>query len=181
MPTMEGIKMMNPKDRFGQAIKVWHGLIETLQQDHHCEGFCYDWRKWGCPKYVKTVVQNFRELVEPLTHDERVVEQGPVSVITHSMGGEVILYCLNELGAEWQKKYIKEIIMIAPAPCGSPVMIPSYSNNTFGATRNALFDILEDLGKRYSGVEAVRPVFDKINKEFGEITKYTDRASGTWP
>lgn len=121
---IDGLRRMNPCEH-APPINVWSKLVDGLKHQHYNPiSFNYDWRKWGCPRYSKTLVEKFRVLIE-----RNSIHSGPVTVVAHSMGGPVLLYVLNMLGKEWQEENIKDVILVAPAPMGSACMVPSYSNN----------------------------------------------------
>merc|ERR1712226_1014453 len=61
---IQAMARLNPKEAM-PAVAVWQGLVDALG-DYNCEGFNYDWRKWGCPRYSATLPNKFRNLIEPL-------------------------------------------------------------------------------------------------------------------
>mmetsp|Transcript_131519 Transcript_131519/g.232360 ORF Transcript_131519/g.232360 Transcript_131519/m.232360 type:complete len:550 (+) Transcript_131519:32-1681(+) len=130
-----GIRTLNPGEEI--PVSVWDGLIDELEDGFNLWNFAYDWRRWGDMPYVETVVDNFKEKVETCIAKD-CHESKKASIIAHSMGAPVVLYCINQLGREWQWRYLDQIILVAPAMMGSPIMIPSFAHAPFVATMNWL-------------------------------------------
>merc|ERR1712137_1334982 len=89
---LDGIKVINPRDPSILHIVAWKHLIESLEARNDCNvvALNYDFRKWGCPRYSKTMPLRFRELVEQANDSTG----SKVMVVGHSMGCAITLYCL---------------------------------------------------------------------------------------
>jgi len=115
-------------------ILVWKGMVDSLKGCYHQISLNYDWRKFGCPRFSNIVVDKFRIEAENAVNEG----VGAIDVLAHSMGACVTLYCLSRLGEDWQKRYIDQVILIAPALMGSPCMVPSWANNPLHASKTAV-------------------------------------------
>lgn len=128
---MEGIKVLNPGEPI--PVAVWKGLIDEHEDDYNFDILPYDWRRFGDLAYTETLPEIFKQRVErslaTTTHPS-----GKASVIAHSMGAPVVLYCLSKLGDDWVKKNVGDCVLVAPAHAGSPVMAPSLGHAPFVAT-----------------------------------------------
>eukprot|EP00971_Amphidinium_carterae_P238666 4737772-Amphidinium_carterae.1 len=57
----------------------------------------------------------------------------PVTLVAHSMGACVTLWCIGQLGDAWQERYLDQVILCAPGATGAPCMFPCYANGPGGA------------------------------------------------
>jgi pimeloyl-ACP methyl ester carboxylesterase len=118
-----GISTLNP----GEAIpvEVWKGFVDAMQAKVNVHALNYDWRRFGDLVYMEELEVLFHIEVESAFEHS---EGKRVTLVGHSMGAPVILYCLSQLGEEWTKKYIENVVFVAPAHVGSPCMLPSLAH-----------------------------------------------------
>eukprot|EP00475_Leptophrys_vorax_P015994 TRINITY_DN2237_c0_g1_i2.p1 TRINITY_DN2237_c0_g1~~TRINITY_DN2237_c0_g1_i2.p1 ORF type:complete len:290 (-),score=64.27 TRINITY_DN2237_c0_g1_i2:49-918(-) len=91
-------------------------------------GAPYDWRMGpdGLGDYYPKL-QSLIEETYQLNGNERVL------IVTHSMGGPVALYFLNQMSADWKQKFIQAYVPIAPPFGGAAgVLKSSISGYNFG-------------------------------------------------
>mmetsp|Transcript_39293 Transcript_39293/g.92487 ORF Transcript_39293/g.92487 Transcript_39293/m.92487 type:complete len:602 (-) Transcript_39293:174-1979(-) len=142
-----GIRTLNPGELI--PVKVWYDLIDEAEDKINLHACNYDWRRWGDPVYVEETVQHFKDFV---VHNVQADDatNSKASVICHSMGAMVALYCMSVLGDDWCKNHIDQVILVGPAHMGSPIMLPSFAHGPFGCTKGDFFPvpppIMEQLG-----------------------------------
>jgi len=156
-----GISTLNP----GEAIpvEVWKGLVDEMESKVNVHAVNYDWRRFGDLVYMEELEVLFHIEVEAAFAES---EEKRVTLIGHSMGAPVILYCLSQLGEEWTKKYVENVVLVAPAHVGSPCMLPSLAH---GIINN------EEKTSPYWGKTVDFPDFlDKLDEGLGDLC-------ATWP
>jgi len=128
-----GISTLNPGEWV--PVDVWRQLVNSLGTDFNCQAFNYDWRRWGDQVYAERLTDMFRaEIEEAYGHGSG--DDRKVTVVAHSMGAPVTLYCLSALGDDWAQQYIEQVILVAPAHMGSPSMLPNFAHGPLGATHS---------------------------------------------
>jgi len=134
---LDGIKSLNP----GEAMPVylWHALIKQLGQDYNLAAFNYDWRRWGDLFYVEEVLGEFRLNVE----DAYEKSGQKVVLVGHSMGAQVCTYCLGALGKAWTQTYVDDLVLVGPAPMGSPSMFAAYANGPSSIAHSSAIPVAE--------------------------------------
>eukprot|EP00933_Yihiella_yeosuensis_P071844 TRINITY_DN80088_c0_g1_i1.p1 TRINITY_DN80088_c0_g1~~TRINITY_DN80088_c0_g1_i1.p1 ORF type:complete len:837 (+),score=113.13 TRINITY_DN80088_c0_g1_i1:127-2637(+) len=158
---IDGIKTLNPTGHI--PVPVWAPLIDELEGDFSWHAFNYDWRRWGDQKFAEELVDRFRTEIEQAIKEDGHPSR-KASLICHSMGAAVALYFLGELGDEWVKTHIKQLVLVAPAHMGSPSMISSYAHCPFVDTQSwvpipVAFDkTLGDLTSTWACMVAELPV-----------------------
>jgi pimeloyl-ACP methyl ester carboxylesterase len=140
---IDSLSRLNPRENL-PPVAVWKNLNDKLQTEFSLEAFNYDWRKWGCPRFSRALPSRFKMEVERAYRRGGKGEGARVTLMGHSMGCPVILYCLGILGVEWQRIYLDQVLLVAPAMMGSVSMVPSYANNPLSAT-HAMFHAPEFL------------------------------------
>jgi len=163
-----GISTLNPGEKI--PIPVWKGLMDPIQDLVNFHAFNYDWRRWGDRVYAEQLVSEFRETVEesvsPNQEDgwgagqlfgsdsdsDESNDEKKATVVAHSMGASVVLYCLSVLGDDWVKRYVSQVILVAPAHMGSPSMLPSYAYGPVGTTADSMIPAPAFVGDRMGNV-----------------------------
>merc|ERR1712107_416401 len=97
---------------------------EVLSDDFNVLAFNYDWRRLGDPVYNEQYRGRFQRGIENDFQATRM----PMSLIGHSAGCMMILWCLSRLGATWTKTYISDVILVGPCVPGSPYGCGAYGN-----------------------------------------------------
>jgi len=116
----KGIATVNPFDKYARVL-CFEPMIDVLSKDYNVLCLNYDWRKFGCPHYSKTILPRFKFLVEKANR-----ETGhKVTIVGHSMGCGVTTLCMSDAGEQWQKDFVEDVILVAPANMGSPSMLSS--------------------------------------------------------
>jgi len=131
---LRAIKKLNPGSHRGFRIKLWSKLINEFKSDFNLMAFVYDWRLWGDPLYVLEVVDRFQLEVADAVHKSC----GPVALIMHSLGANVVLYCLGCLGQHWTRHHVDRLVMIGPAMMGSPQIFSTFTCGPLGAVVDAV-------------------------------------------
>jgi len=124
---LKGCAHLDPQAEIPLA-PLWMPIIKRLADDYNLGSLNYDWRKWGDRKLAEEVLDLFRDDIEKLVADGG----SPVSIVAHSMGAQVTLWCLTQLGEDWEKKNVKQLIFCAPAVSGTPVIFPCFANGPAG-------------------------------------------------
>jgi pimeloyl-ACP methyl ester carboxylesterase len=127
MPGVLGCAFLDPQKDF-PLVPLWMPIIKTLHETCNLDSLAYDWRKWGDQAYSEVALSSFREQIESL----RLESDAPVTILAHSMGAQVTLWCLGQLGKPWERRNVKELIFCAPAISGTPVMFPCFANGPVG-------------------------------------------------
>jgi len=117
----DGIDSVNPFDSSWDDIECFRPMIDGLSKDFNVECMNYDWRKWGCPHFSKTIPPRFKALVEKAKRESGC----KVTIVGHSMGCGMACLCMHDMGEKWQKEYVEDVILVAPANMGSPSMLSS--------------------------------------------------------
>eukprot|EP00927_Polykrikos_kofoidii_P077714 TRINITY_DN74631_c0_g1_i1.p1 TRINITY_DN74631_c0_g1~~TRINITY_DN74631_c0_g1_i1.p1 ORF type:complete len:584 (-),score=84.00 TRINITY_DN74631_c0_g1_i1:268-2019(-) len=156
---IQGIASLNPGESL-TPINVWRELVDTLSPDYNLLAFSYDWRRWGDLKFAEETVQRFRAIFEAI----RKNGMKPAAIIAHSMGCSLALYCLSELGKAWAREFVDQMIMVAPAPMGSPKMMPSWANSVVAAAKT------EEGDKCQSSIFPVGRILDPVQDMISDMT-----------
>eukprot|EP00449_Zooxanthella_nutricula_P004684 CAMPEP_0198512490 /NCGR_PEP_ID=MMETSP1462-20131121/15477_1 /TAXON_ID=1333877 /ORGANISM="Brandtodinium nutriculum, Strain RCC3387" /LENGTH=439 /DNA_ID=CAMNT_0044241897 /DNA_START=9 /DNA_END=1325 /DNA_ORIENTATION=+ len=122
-PGVEGIATLNPGED-PIEIPVWKRFIEMMAPKYRLRAASYDWRRWGDVVFMEQHTQEFRRTIE----QEVKLTGQTVAVVGHSMGANVILYCMSLLGDEWCKNHVSEIFLVGPAVAGSAAMLSGFAN-----------------------------------------------------
>mmetsp|Transcript_71257 Transcript_71257/g.201991 ORF Transcript_71257/g.201991 Transcript_71257/m.201991 type:complete len:419 (+) Transcript_71257:88-1344(+) len=152
-----GLSTLNPGEPV--PVAVWKALVDALSPTLNVHAFNYDWRRWGDQVYAEQMVAMFRTTVAASVSTGRP----RTSVIAHSMGAPVVLYCLAALGAEWTQAHVKHVILVGPAHMGSLAMLPSFAHGPVGSTHTFipaapfLEHKLGDLCATWAGMVAEMP------------------------
>eukprot|EP00929_Paragymnodinium_shiwhaense_P043027 TRINITY_DN22177_c0_g1_i3.p1 TRINITY_DN22177_c0_g1~~TRINITY_DN22177_c0_g1_i3.p1 ORF type:complete len:899 (+),score=189.80 TRINITY_DN22177_c0_g1_i3:385-3081(+) len=152
-----GIQTLNPGEYV--PIAVWEDLLQVLEERYNVFCLNYDWRRWGDPVFAEQLVDKFKEQFEDIYNENGT----PTAIIAHSMGCFVALYCMSELGEEWTKKYVDQLIMVGPAPCGCPKMMACWTAGVItpaeGDTSSSFpgSSYLEPLDSRLAGTTSTWP------------------------
>jgi len=126
-----GIRTLNPGEVV--PVSVWDHFIDDNTGVYNCHAFNYDWRRWGDLAFAEEVVEGFQRKVEAsIASDRHPCKRA--TVVGHSMGASVILYCLSVLGDRWTEEHIDHVVFVAPGFTGSPSMMPSFAHAPFLAT-----------------------------------------------
>mmetsp|Transcript_57807 Transcript_57807/g.137640 ORF Transcript_57807/g.137640 Transcript_57807/m.137640 type:complete len:469 (+) Transcript_57807:136-1542(+) len=124
---LDGIATLNPGEL--PPVKLWAPFIDEFGNDYGLLPLNYDWRRWGDPVFAHEVLADFQEHVETALR----ISGQQVTLVAHSMGASVTLWCLSQLGDHWTQSYLEQVILCAPAASGAPCMFPCYCNGPGGA------------------------------------------------
>ncbi|KAL5278960.1 PLA2G15 family protein [Megaselia abdita] len=92
------------------------------ERNKSLRGAPYDFRK--APNENEYWFKDMKKLVED-TYDQN--NDTPVTIITHSMGSPMTLHLLQNVSADWKKKYIQRFISLAGAWAGSMKAVKVYA------------------------------------------------------
>jgi len=165
---LEGCAFLDPHEAV-PLIKLWAPLIRSFKSKYNLSVLNYDWRKWGDPVHAEEILENFRELLER--------ETGPYGIIAHSMGAQVVLWCLAQLGEEWTKKHVTKLIFCGPAIAGTPVMFPCYANGPNGNAVEGMFlkYPMEHLDEKLRSITSSFPcMMAEMPTNIGKVQAYPD-------
>ncbi|CAE8596527.1 unnamed protein product, partial [Polarella glacialis] len=149
---LQGIRQLNPgEDK--TPVSLWQNLYAELEPNYNCFAFNYDWRRWGDQVYIEEVLERFKHNIE----DAAELAGHPVALIGHSMGAQVVLYCIGMLGDAWQKKYVEQVVLVGPAPMGSPSMFAAYANGPSSIAHSSVLPVVDYYEHKLSEVSSTWP------------------------
>jgi len=134
-------------------VSLWQNLYAELEPNYNCFAFNYDWRRWGDQVYIEEVLERFKHNIE----DAAELAGHPVALIGHSMGAQVVLYCIGMLGDAWQKKYVEQVVLVGPAPMGSPSMFAAYANGPSSIAHSSVLPVVDYYEHKLSEVSSTWP------------------------
>lgn len=159
MEGTRGFRCLNSGEN-APAVAVWSTFIDTLEDDVNLHAFNYDWRRWGDYSYCKECVHKFQEVVQNSLQKDG---NEKATLIGHSMGCCVIIFCLNVLGAHWTAQHVSSVILVGAALPGAPTMLACYGGNpimSFQSWLNEHFapSLLADVAATWACMPAEMPV-----------------------
>lgn len=113
---MKGTRTLNPGNL--SSVPVWNHVFARFSSECNLVCVNYDWRRWGDLAFAEELLPAFARSVEAAA----VVAGSPVSIVTHSMGASVALYCLSKLGEAWTMRFVRQLIMVGPSLHGCAAM-----------------------------------------------------------
>lgn len=164
-PGVEGIHCLN-EDSHLPSIPIFRTALDKFGPHFNLMPLNYDWRRWGDIEYAKEVLVDFRAAILA----SKQVTGRPVDIVGHSMGALVVLWCLNEMGARWVKANVGTLVLVCPAPSGTPVMFPCYAAGPLQGFVNHHIHIPKALEKDVSQASSSWPcLISEFPQECGGI------------
>ena len=169
-------------DYFMATYWVWSKLIENLA-DIGYDGstmtmMSYDWRLgYSVLETRDGYFTNLRFTIEAYvkSRGEKVV------IMSHSMGGTVMVYFLNwvenDAGKDWVEKHIHSFVNIAGTLLGVPKAVPALLSGELKDTA-ALLSQLGELLERYFGKRLRKNLWNTWGSLFGMLPKGGDAIWG---
>eukprot|EP00931_Biecheleriopsis_adriatica_P078614 TRINITY_DN5203_c3_g1_i1.p1 TRINITY_DN5203_c3_g1~~TRINITY_DN5203_c3_g1_i1.p1 ORF type:complete len:492 (-),score=110.61 TRINITY_DN5203_c3_g1_i1:68-1519(-) len=128
---LEGIRSLNPGEV--PPIYLWQEFIKEFEEDYNLIAFNYDWRRWGDLTYCDELVEQFKDVVEEVA--EKSGQH--VALVGHSLGTQVINYCLGMMTAKWTQEHVCDAVLVGPATMGSPSIFAAYANGPSTVTHSS--------------------------------------------